>query len=76
MTKTTASAQALKTPDISGALTMNCLGNVSDLVRIGIWVSPPLSLTPEVRDLLQEETNAFVRRLWLDLSDPDSAYLG
>ena len=69
MTKTTASAQALKTPDISGALTMNCLGNVSDIVRVGVWISPPLSLTPEQLQNLQEETDTFVRRLWRDLAE-------
>ena len=76
MTKSTASAQALRTPDVTGSIRMECLTNFSDLVRVGVWVSPPLSLTPEQMSTLQEETDCFLRRLWMDLSDPDSAYLG
>lgn len=67
--KTTASAQALKTPDITGSVNMECFGNRADLVRVGVWVSPPLSLTPEQRKKMQEETDIFVRRLWMDLSE-------
>ena len=69
MTKATASAQALRTPDATGSIRMECLTNVSDLVRVGVWVSPPLSLTPEQRKKMQEETDIFVRRLWMDLSE-------
>ena len=69
MTKTTASAQALRTPDITGSIRMECLTNFSDLVRVGVWISPPLSLTPEQRKKMQEETDTFVRRLWRDLAE-------
>ena len=69
MTKATASAQALRTPDATGSIRMECLTNFSDLVRVGVWVSPPLSLTPEQRKKMQEETDIFVRRLWMDLSE-------
>ncbi|MCH3978000.1 MAG: hypothetical protein LKJ94_07370 [Candidatus Methanomethylophilus sp.] len=60
---------AMRDPDISGALTMNCLGNVSDIVRVGVWVSPPLSLTPEQMEALQEETDCFLRRIFRELAE-------
>lgn len=69
MSKAAVSAQALRTPDITGSIRMECLSNVSDLVRVEVWVSPLLFLSQEQLRRMQEETDTFVRRLWLELAD-------
>lgn len=70
MTKTTATATATQSREtMAKAITMECLGNSAELVRVSVW-APHLSMEKK------EELEDFVRRLWLDLSDPDSAYLG
>ena len=70
MTKSTAAATATQSREtMAKAITMECLGNSAELVRVSVW-APHLSMEKK------EELEDFVRRLWLDLSDPDSAYLG
>lgn len=73
MNQKQASAQALRTPDITRSVNMECLGNSAELVRVSVW-APHLSM--EKKEELEDMLEDFVRRLWLDLSDPDSAYLG
>ena len=70
MTQRTAAATATQSREtMAKAITMECLGNSAELVRVSVW-APHLSMEKK------EELEDFVRRLWLDLSDPDSAYLG
>ncbi|MCI2093281.1 MAG: hypothetical protein LKK03_05380 [Candidatus Methanomethylophilus sp.] len=58
----------MQVPDVTGSVAMECLGNRADLVRVGVWVSPPLSLSPEQMKGLREETDLFLRRIYRMLS--------
>lgn len=74
MTQRTATATATQSREtMAKAITMECLGNSTELVRVSVW-APHLSM--EKKEDLEDMLEDFVRRLWLDLSDPDSAYLG
>lgn len=74
MTKSTATATATQSREtMAKAITMECLGNSTELVRVSVW-APHLSM--EKKEELEDMLEDFVRRLWLDLSDPDSACLG